>query len=119
MPNINADKLRRAILLLKTLRSNIKDSKEYIDLPESHVIKFHNLLLSISQSGIDVTEFHIPKTELKPSVESVNSVKGNTTYSNDKYVRKSIYLCKLDGIINNLSALLEEPKRSVGFKPKE
>ena len=118
MPKIiNADKLIRAISLLTALRSATKDAKEYNDLSDSHVSQLHTTLSTISDMDIDITEFRIPDSELKP--KALFSIAGNTSYSTEKYVRKSIFLTKLDGIINYLQYILEEPKRSAGFKPKE
>ena len=114
---INPDKLIRAISLLTALQSSTKDAKEYNDLSDSHVSEFHTTLSSIADMGIDITEFFIPDSELKPKLLS-SSPRGDS-YSDIKYVRKSIFLTKLDGILNYLNYILEEPKRSAGFKPKE
>ena len=117
MPNnINPDKLIRAISLLTALQGSTKNANEHNDLSDSHVNEFHTTLSSIADMGIDITEFLIPNSELKPrhlaSAGSVNS------YSKENYVRKSIFLTKLDGILNYLNYILKEPKRSAGFKPK-
>jgi len=114
---INADKLIRAISLLTALRSSTQDAKEHGDLSDSHVSEFHARLSDITDMGIDVTEFLIPDSELKPKLLS-SSPRGDS-YSDIKYVRKSIFLTKLDGILNYLNYILKEPKRSAGFKPKE
>jgi len=118
MPNnINVDKLVRAISLLTALRDSIKDASEYNDLSDSHVSEFHTRLSSITNIGIDVTEFLIPDSEVEPRVLSIGP--SGRTYSTERYVRKSIFLTKLDGILNYLNYILKEPKRSAGFKPKE
>ncbi len=113
---INADKLIRAISLLTALRDSIKDANEYNDLSESHVNEFHTTLLNIQDIGIGIAEFFIPEPELKPRLLS-SSLDGST-YSTEKYVRKSIFLTKLDGIINYLNYILKEPERTIGFKLK-
>jgi hypothetical protein len=112
---INADKLIRAISLLTALRISTEDANEYNDLSESHVGELRATLSSIADMGIDIKEFRIPDSELKPRFLGTSS-RGNS-YSTEKYVRKSIFLTKLDGIINYLNAILKEPKRTVGYKP--
>ena len=107
--DIDADKLIRAISLLTALQSSTKDAKEYNDLSDSHVSEFHTTLSSISDMGIDITEFRIPDSELKFGF----SERG------PKYVRKSIFLTKLVGILNYLNYILKEPERSTGFKPRD
>jgi len=114
---INADKLIRTVSLLTALRSSTKDANEYNDLSESHVSEFHTTLSNITNMGIDVTEFLIPDSELKPQL--LMSTSSGDTYSTEKYVRKSIFLTKLDGILNYLNYILKEPNRTAGFKAKE
>ena len=114
---VNADQIIRALSLLTALRSSIQDAREYNDLSESHVSEFHTTLSNLTNMGIDVTEFLIPDSELKPQL-LVSSRRGDS-YSTIKYVRKSIFLTKLDGILNYLNYIMEEPKRSAGFKPKK
>lgn len=119
MPKKNdLDKLLRALSLLTALRQNtsVDSIREYADLTTSHVNEFHTILSTISSIGIDVSEFFIPDQELKPTVTSIDTLgKGGATYSEEKYVRKSIFLTKLDAIINYLTMLLKEKPRKTGF----
>ena len=125
MPKIiDADKLIRAISLLTALLSSTKDAKEYGEISESHVSELHANLTNIEKLGIDVTGFRIPDSEINAiitSLPSSSSRGGGTrhTYSDKKYVYKSIFLTKLNGILNYLNYILKEPQRSAGFKPKE
>lgn len=114
---IDVDKLIRAISLLTALRDSTKDAKEYNDLSESHVSEFHARLSDITTMGIDIAEFLIPNPELEPKL-LMSSDSGNT-YSDEKYVRKSIFLTKLNGILNYLNYILKQPERTVGFKPNK
>ena len=111
---INVDKILRAPALLTALSKNTSGEsiKEY-SLDESHVTQFHTILDSISSEGIDVTEFRIPKEEVKQRVKSFGL--GGTTYSDKNYIRKSLFLTKVDGIINYLEMLLKEKPREAGF----
>jgi len=115
------DKLIRALSLLNALHQNSSGNsiEEYNSLTTSHVNQLHAILSSISSVGIDVTEFFIPEEEIKPRVTSISTLGGGgTTYSEEKYIRKSLFLTKLDGIINYLNSLLEEPPRKAGFNPR-
>jgi len=112
---VNADQLIRAISLLTALRDSIKDAKEHNDLSDSHVIEFHSRLADIQSMNIDTTEFLIPDSQVKPEVRAV-SVEGTVRYSEEKYVRKSIFLTKLNGILTYLNYILKEPDKTIGFK---
>ena len=116
----NTDKLLRAISLLTALRNNIKDLHEEGDLTESHVNQFHTILSTITFLGLKVNEFQIPESEVKHQIasQSWSSGQRNIRYTDEKFVRKSIFLTKLDGILNYLDYVSKEPKRSAGFKPK-
>ncbi|MBA7705727.1 hypothetical protein ES703_114563 [subsurface metagenome] len=113
------DKLVRALSSLTGLRQNVSvDSiKEYNDLTTSHVDQFHTILEAISSTGIDVSEFFIREREVEPMVAHHSAYPD--TYSEEKYVRKSIFLAKLDGIINYLTKLLKEEPCKALFKNPE
>ena len=115
--SIDVDKVLRANSLLKALRISIDGLREYGRITESHVSQFHSILLSISKAGIEVTECHIPDSELKQKlISSTTSRSGSIEhYSEDKCVYRSIFLTKLNRIINYLDRLLEEPRLKAGF----
>jgi len=119
MPNkLSADQLIRSISLLKALRSAISDLKEYNDITESHVNEFHEILKRISAMGIDLEEFFVSNSQIQRDIVSSiwDGSSVHHTYSEEKYVRKSILLTKLDGIINYLNAVLKEPERTLGYQ---
>ncbi len=125
MPKIvDTDKLLRCLAFLTALRQNtsVDSIREYADLTTSHVNEFHTILSTISSIGIDVSEFFIPDQEVKPTVtpspvdNATGRATGSATYSEEKYVRKSIFLAKLDAIINYLNMLLEDKPRKTGFQ---
>jgi len=113
----NGDRLIRAVSLLTALRKNTSGESidEYTGLTTSHVTEFHTILTSVSSIGIDVTEFLVPEQEVKPRVTVQTS--NGPRYSEEKYVRKSLFLTKLDAIINYLEILLKEKPRPAGFQP--
>ncbi|MFC2072657.1 hypothetical protein ACFLUU_08195 [Chloroflexota bacterium] len=114
----NNDKLIRAYSLLTALRQNTSGDSidEYTGLTTSHVNQFHTILSSISSLGIDVSVFLIPEQEIKPRVISISSQ--GTSYSEEEYVRKSIFLTGLDGFIKYLHILLKGPERKTDFHPQ-
>jgi len=115
----NTDKILRALALLTALRQNTSSESitEYNSLSTSHVTQFHEILNSISSIGIDVKEFFIPDQEVKPKLLSISSVSG-PRYSEERYIRKSLFLTKVDGIMNYLEMLLKEKPRKTGFQPR-
>jgi hypothetical protein len=115
-PKPNTDRLMRAISLLTALQNNTKNANEFNDISDSHVTEFHTTLSSIADMGIDIKEFRIPDSELNPQV--LVSKSGRERYSEKKYVRKSIFLTKLEGIIIYLNFILKKPKPRAGFKSK-
>ena len=114
---IDIDKLLRCLSLLTALRKNTSGDSidEYHGLTTSHVTEFHSILSTISSIGIDVSEFFVPEQEVKPRV--LMSGPRGTSYSKEKYIRKSLFLTKLDAIIGYLNMLLEEKPRKTGFHP--
>ncbi|MFC1948752.1 hypothetical protein ACFLW0_01060 [Chloroflexota bacterium] len=111
------DRLLRALSQLKALRTSIADPSvnEYSDLTESQVNQFHSVLSSISSAGIEVAEFKIPGTEIQPRLTSIDASDGARGYSDEKYVRKSVFLAKLNGIISYLNTRLTEHPGRTGF----
>ena len=106
---IGTDTLLRATSLLTALRDNIKDLGECGDITESHVNQFHTILSTITLLGTEVTEFQIPESEVKSDIASQvwSSGKNHIEYTDEKFVRKSIFLTKLDGILNYLNSILQ------------
>lgn len=122
MPKKNGtDTLLRAISLLTALRDNTKDLGEQGAISESHVNQFHTILSTITLLGIEVTEFQISESEVEPQIasQSFSGRQNHIEYTEEKFVRKSIFLTKLDGILNYLNHISKEPKRRAGSKPNE
>ena len=117
MTEINLDKLLRCMALLTALRQNTSGDSinEYTGITDSHVQELHAILSTISSMGIDASEFFIPEQEVQPRVTF--SGPGGTSYTKEKYIRKSLFLTKLDAIISYLNMFLKEKPRKAGFRP--
>lgn len=110
------DILARAYATLSSLRKNI-DRMTTSLAPEIYVREFHTVLDRLEGIGIDVSEFHIPESLVKPRVMSV-SLEG-TSYSEEKYVDKSFILTKLDAILAYFEIITSEKPRKLGFSPPD
>jgi len=115
------DVLARACERLSALRKNIGEMVDYLVL-ETYVQEFHAVLDRIEGIGIDVSEFRIPDSEVKPKVTNVSPVSyiggggGHVSYSKEKYVDKSFILTKLDAILGYFKS---EKPRKIGFHTPE
>jgi hypothetical protein len=73
---------------------------------------------------LDLNEFRIPDEEVKRRItsSSVSYIGGesHTTYSDDKYVDKTLLLIKIDAILGYFEIVMSEKPKSIGFrKPGE
>ena len=101
------DAIIRAYAMLSALRKNI-DQITMNSINETFVSEFHSALEKLTGSGIDVSEFRIPDSELAPVRTSipwsgVGSESGdNASYSKEKYVKKPYFLMKIDKALSQL-----------------
>ena len=112
------DKLKRARATLSSLRENIPQMSSPI--PAKYVHEFHTGLDKLESIGIDVAEFRIPDSEVKPRTVASQYVGGRKVWSNEVIgVEKSFILTKLDKILIYLDSLTsdkpEKPRR-IGFR---
>ena len=114
------DALARAYATLKSLRTNIA---EMTDAKETYVNEFHTVLIRLQDIGINVSEFWILDSEVKPKVTSVSPVNyiggggggGHVIYSKEKYVDKSYLLFKIDAILGYFEIITAEKPKRIGF----
>ncbi len=120
------DALARAFATLSSLRKNIGEMTAYRVL-ETYVNEYHTVLDRMKDIGIDVSEFRIPDSEVKPddswSYPHSRSRAGGggdqVTYSKEKYVGKSFILMKLDAILGYFGIITSEKPRRIGFTKPE
>ena len=111
------DVILRAYAVLSSLRKNIDQPSitEYNSIKSSYVEEFHSALRSLEEIGMNVSQFHIPDSEIQPRL-LLSSLEGET-YSRDKYVRKSYFLTKLDAILMYFDMKTAKPPETIGFSP--
>lgn len=111
----NNDVLARAYATLSALRKNV-DNILPGSVSEIYVREFHNVLDKLGNIGIDLSEFRIPSSEIKPHVTAISW--GNegkeTRYSEEKYVDKPLILTKIDAILSYFEITMSQ-KPSIGF----
>lgn len=107
------DILIRAYAMLQSLRKNIDLIPSNIE--EKYVKEFHSALDRLQTIGIDVTEFRISDSEIKPRLWSKNFDTGEKRYSHEKYVDKPLILTKLDAILGYFEITTAEKPKTIGF----
>ena len=112
------DVLARVLATLPALRKNIDDMKDNLVL-ETYVREFHTVLDRLDGIGINVSEFRVPDSEVKPRVPAFSSFGGrdgsHVSYTDEKYVDKSFILIKLDAILGYFEIITSEKPKKMGF----
>ena len=111
MEKNNQDAFTRAYATLTSLRKNINEMN--YGVLETYVREFHNVLDKLEGIGIDVSEFRIPTSEVKPRITSVS--REGRHYSEEKYVDKSYILTKIDAILGYFEIVTSDKPRKIGF----
>jgi hypothetical protein len=113
------DVLARAYAKLSALRKNIDQMADYRSkITETYVREFHYVLDSLESLAIDITEFRVPDSEVKPLITG-SSLEGGKRYSDDKYVDKSFILTKIDAILGYFEIITADKPRRIGFHTPE
>ena len=115
----NQDTITRAYALLSALRSSVDQPSiaEYNSITGPYVTEYHKILDLLESTGINVSHFRIRDSELQPQL--LVSTSRGSSYSKEKYVRKSYFLSKLDAILTYFHLQTSKPKRTIGFTPPE
>ena len=118
------DELARAYAMLKSLRSNIGQMATNL-VPETYFREFHTVLDRLEAIKIDVSDFRIQDSEVKPKITSLPTSHsrggggGGESYvsnSKEKYVERSFILTKLDAILGYFEIITSEKPREMGFR---
>jgi hypothetical protein len=125
MTKNSQDELARAYATLSSLRKNIEQITADIIL-ETYVNEYHTALNKLEEIGIEVSEFRIPNSLVKPRVTSRQADYStgvrvsHDSYSDEKYVDKALILTKLDTILSYFEFITSEKPREIGFRtPKK
>ncbi len=114
------DALARAFATLSSLRKHVGEITARYGVRETYVHEFHTVLDKLKGIGIDVSEFRIPDSEVKPGVTSSVSDRsgsggGHFIYTAEKYVDKAFILTKLDAILGYFEIITSDKPRRIGF----
>ncbi len=112
MSKNSQDELVRAYATLSSLRKN---TDQIHDITPIYVNEFHSVLAKLEGIGITVSEFRIPDSEIKPRPSSINSLTGEVSYTQERYVAKAYFLTKLDAILGYFEIITSEKPKRIGF----
>jgi hypothetical protein len=102
---------------LKSLRQNVPSP--YVDT--RFVAEFHSVLGLLEEgSRVDLSNFRIPSTEVRPVSTGGNYLTGETDYSTEPYGDHSYFVMKVDAVLMMFEVLLGSggaEKPQIGFKP--
>ena len=113
MEDKSQDVILRAYSTLQALRKNIE--KINYGVTEVYVQEFHGILNRLRDIGIEVSEFRIPDSLVKPRITATFS-DGRRSYSDEKYVDKPFILTKLDAILGYFEFVTSETPKRIGFR---
>lgn len=102
---------------LKSLRQNVPG----YDVEVRFVNEFHQILDLLQEgTGVNLGNFRIPASEMRPIVVAGNYLDGSVEYTDEPFCNNAYFLTKVDGVLNMFEVLLAPSsgtKRSIGFKP--
>ena len=113
----NQDILIRVYATLSSLRKNISQINYGIE--EKYVNQYHEALDRLQSIGIDVTEFRIPHSEVRPRSTGGSYITGETFYSEEKYIDKPVILIKLDAVLSYFEIITAERPKNIGFRQSD
>ncbi|MBI2818975.1 MAG: hypothetical protein HYX73_03265 [Acidobacteria bacterium] len=108
-----SQQLVEAYSRLKALKGNLPSLVD-----EIYVIEYHEILAMLEElSGVDLKNFRVPASQIRPRLVSGNLLTGEQRFSNGKYVQHSFLMMRIDGVLNMFEILSSQPKTTIGFTP--
>jgi len=105
---MSQQELVEAYARLKALKSNLPDNSG-VEL--KYVQEFHSILRLLTQtSGLDLGNFRVPDSELKPIVTVGN-------YGTVTNCQRAFLMMKIDGVLTFFEIHSSQPKAKIGFGP--
>jgi len=88
------------------------------NVEEVYVQEFHSVLDRLRDVGLEVAEFRIPESLIKPRVTASWSDAQGThhSYSDERYIAQPYILTKIDAILSYFEIITSEKPREIGFK---
>ena len=117
---MSEDAIIRSYSRLAALKQNIP-SDNAIDVVETYIKEYHDILENLSKEiGAPLDEFRVPDKEINHRLTSFSPFEDKSTYSDEKYCEKGLFLSKLDGVLSYFTIkYLSKEKKNIGFKPPE
>ena len=110
---MSQQELIEAYARLKALKSNLPE-RSSVEL--KYVEEFHSILRLLTHtSGLDLSNFRVPDSELKPIVTGGNYITGTVDYSEDSYCQRAFLMMKIDGVLTFFEIQSSQPKPKIGF----
>ena len=107
-----------AFARLKSLRQNLPAHPVEVKF----ISEFHQILDLLQEGAhVNLDNFRIPPSEVRPIVVGGNYLDGSVDYSDEPYCETSYFLMKVDAVLNMFEVLLSPasgPKPAIGFRPK-
>ena len=104
---------------LKALRQNVPPHR----VGSAFVNEFHGALdLLTKVSGLDLSNFRVPPSQVQPIAVAGNYLTGETDYSSDSFCDRDYLLMKVDGVLSMFELLMTQAstgKPAIGFNPKQ
>jgi len=120
MTSHEQDVFARAYATLTSIRQNISHMGEYNSVGEVFVQEYLATLDKLSGLGFDLAEYRIEDSLVRPRVVIASSSgtfgHSRTSYSDAKYVQKSVLLMKLDAVLSYFEIITGEQPRRIGFR---
>lgn len=94
------DKLPQAHALLSSMKNNLPSNYE---IDAKYVMQFHRIVDTLQETGIDLTNFRVPASDLHPETTGGNYLSGETYYSGRTVTLRSDLILKIDAVLSAIS----------------
>ena len=121
MSQMTEDTLARSYARLSSLKENIAQMSRY-EILDIYVQEYHAILDRLEEIGIGISEFRIPDSLVKPTINSswADDDGVHNSFSEEKYVDKPYLLMKIDAILSYFKIMNSEKSKTIGYtKPNE
>lgn len=113
----NADRIMRAFVRLKAMRTNYGDTPGFIN--RLIIDDYHDALGHLRAVGFDIGEFMIPASWLTTQSFSLPDSRNGAPAASNLGVSKAQFLSKIDAVLGYfelLTARTEEERPPIGFR---
>jgi hypothetical protein len=112
----NYDKILRAYARIESIKENIP---KHNWVSEDWVIEYHSALDEVAkETGKNLSEFRVPKKNLKQSPVFVNRMTNEKSHGGGLRCERNILLQKVDAILTYLHLLLKPKNKQIGFEDR-